>query len=116
MAILSVLSPAALSTAVLEDDATTLCSVPGVGRKTAARLLIDLKSQLDLPDLSGAGPVAGTGSVASARADIRAALGELGYSAEEIRAVLDGPALDGASEGAGVEELLRLALRALAAR
>ena len=52
LAIMAVLSPAALSTAVLEDDLDTLCSVPGVGRKTAARLLIELKSRLDLPDLS----------------------------------------------------------------
>ncbi len=52
LAILAILSPAALSTAVLEDDLDTLCTVPGVGRKTAARLLIELKSRLDLPDLS----------------------------------------------------------------
>ncbi len=52
LAIMSMLSPAALSTAVLEDDLDTLCTVPGVGRKTAARLLIELKSRLDLPDLS----------------------------------------------------------------
>ena len=52
LAIMAVLSPAALSTAVLEDDLDTLCTVPGVGRKTAARLLIELKSRLDLPDLS----------------------------------------------------------------
>ena len=61
LAIMAVLSPAALSTAVLEDDIETLCTVPGVGRKTAARLLIELKSRLDLPDLSlesgGAVPV-----------------------------------------------------------
>ena len=52
LGIMAVLSPAALSTAVLEDDLETLCTVPGVGRKTAARLLIELKSRLDLPDLS----------------------------------------------------------------
>ena len=52
LAIMAVLSPASLSTAVLEDDLETLCTVPGVGRKTAARLLIELKSRLDLPDLS----------------------------------------------------------------
>ena len=52
LAIMAVLSPASLSTAVLEDDLDTLCTVPGVGRKTAARLLIELKSRLDLPDLS----------------------------------------------------------------
>ena len=52
LAIVGSLSPAALSTAVLEDDVETLCTVPGVGRKTAARLLIELKSRLELPDLS----------------------------------------------------------------
>jgi Holliday junction resolvasome RuvABC DNA-binding subunit len=55
LAIMAALSPAALSTAVLEEDLDTLCTVPGVGRKTAARLLIELKSRLDLPDLSRGG-------------------------------------------------------------
>jgi holliday junction DNA helicase RuvA len=106
LSVLSALSPAALSTAVLEDDAETLCAVPGIGRKTAARLLIDLKSRLDLPDLSAAGVAAG-----SARAEARAALAELGYGPDEIRR-----ALEGRREDVGVEELLRLALRDLAAR
>jgi Holliday junction DNA helicase RuvA len=106
LAVLSALSPAALSTAVLEDDAETLCAVPGVGRKTAARLLIDLKSRLDLPELSGT--AAGGGS---ARVEARAALAELGYGPEEIRG-----ALEGRREDVGVEELLRLALRDLASR
>ena len=108
--VLAVLSPAALSTAVLEEDATTLCAVPGVGRKTAARLLIDLKSRLDLPDLSAAA----AGSPATGRsphAEARAALAELGYGPEEIRA-----AMDGLHEEMGVEDLLRLALRELAGR
>jgi Holliday junction DNA helicase RuvA len=110
LSVLSVLSPAALSTAVLEDDVETLCAVPGIGRKTAARLLIDLKSRLDLPDLSNSGAVAAD-AARSARSEARAALVELGYGPEEIRA-----ALDGLSESAGVEELLRLALRELAGR
>jgi Holliday junction DNA helicase RuvA len=109
LAIMSSLSPAALSTAVLEDDADTLCAVPGVGRKTAARLLIDLKSRLELPDLSAA-PFA-VGSSGSARAEARAALAELGYGPDEIRS-----ALDGVRDDLGVEELLRVALRELAVR
>ena len=110
LSVLSVLSPAALSTAVLEDDVAVLCAVPGIGRKTAARLVLDLKSRLDLPDLTttGAG-VADAGR--SSRSEARAALAELGYGPEEIRA-----ALEGQSERAGVEELLRLALRELAGR
>lgn len=110
LSVLSALSPAALSTAVLEDDVETLCAVPGIGRKTAARLLIDLKSRLDLPDLSASGAVAAD-AARSARSEARAALVELGYGPEEIRA-----ALEGLSESAGVEELLRLALRELAGR
>ena len=125
LAIMAALSPAALSTAVLEEDLDTLCTVPGVGRKTAARLLIELKSRLDLPDLSlsGAGAVAGgvagagglgaggAGSTRTSRAEARAALSELGYAPDEIRG-----ALDGLRDDVGVEEMLRLALRELASR
>ncbi|HLN15603.1 MAG TPA: Holliday junction branch migration protein RuvA [Acidimicrobiales bacterium] len=106
--VLSALSPATLSTAVLEEDLDTLCAVPGVGRKTAARLLIDLKSRLDLPDLSGAPSLGGE---AAPRTEVRAALAELGYGPEEIRA-----ALDGVRDDVPVGELLRLALRELASR
>jgi Holliday junction DNA helicase RuvA len=107
MAILSALSPAALSTAVIEDDVATLCLVPGVGKKTAARLLLELKARLDLPTLEGP-PSAGPGP-ASARAEARAALTELGYGPDEIAA-----ALEGADPEAGVEDLVRAALRDLA--
>jgi Holliday junction DNA helicase RuvA len=124
LAIMAALSPAALSTAVLEEDLDTLCTVPGVGRKTAARLLIELKSRLDLPDLSlggvgvgadgvgdAASGVAGAGSTRTSRAEARAALSELGYAPDEIRG-----ALDGLRDDVGVEEMLRLALRELASR
>jgi holliday junction DNA helicase RuvA len=119
LAVMASLSPATLSTAVLEDDLDTLCSVPGVGRKTAARLLIELKSRLDLPDLSldrvgvmvgGDGGEAVRGTRTS-RAEARAALSELGYAPDEIRG-----ALDGLRDDVGVEEMLRLALRELASR
>jgi holliday junction DNA helicase RuvA len=119
LAIMAALSPAALSTAVLEEDLETLCTVPGVGRKTAARLLIELKSRLDLPDLSlsGGGAAAGAGDdpglrdTRTSRAEARAALSELGYAADEIRG-----ALDGLRDDVGVEEMLRRALRDLASR
>jgi Holliday junction DNA helicase RuvA len=112
LAIMAVLSPASLSTAVLEDDLDTLCTVPGVGHKTAARLLIELKSRLDLPDLSMDLP-GSSGQVTSrtSRSEARAALSELGYAPEEIRG-----ALDGLRDDVGVEEMLRLALRELAGR
>jgi Holliday junction DNA helicase RuvA len=106
LAILSALSPAALSTAVLEDDLVTLCLVPGVGKKTAARLLLELKARLDLPSLDGGSPVPSSGG--SARGEARAALVELGYAPEEIAGALE--AVDG---DVPVEELVRGALREL---
>jgi holliday junction DNA helicase RuvA len=107
LAILSSMSPAALSTAVLEDDVDTLCLVPGVGKKTAARLLLELKARLDLPTLGGEGP--SSGGSTSPRGEARAALAELGYGPDEIRGVLD--AVD---DDASVEEMVRAALRELA--
>jgi len=95
LAILSVHAPMALRQVLLDDDISALCLVPGVGKKTAARLLVELKSRLDIPDLdlSAASVVTGAGrSVstvpASARADVREALASLGYEPDEILAVL----------------------------
>ena len=106
LAILSSLSPAALSTAVLEDDVDTLCLVPGVGKKTAARLLLELKARLDLPAFDPGTSL--PSSSGSAKGEARAALLELGYAPEEIAGALDG--VDG---GAPVEEMVRAALREL---
>jgi holliday junction DNA helicase RuvA len=107
LAILSSMSPAALSTAVLEDDVDTLCTVPGVGKKTAARLLLELKARLDLPSLDGVGTISAPGG--SPRAEARAALVELGYAPDEIRTALESVGEDGSAE-----EMVRTALRELA--
>ncbi len=106
LAILSALSPAALSTAVLEDDLDTLCLVPGVGKKTAARLLLELKARLDLPSLGGGSST--TTPTGTARGEARAALTELGYGPDEIAG-----ALESFDSDAPVEELVRSALREL---
>ena len=92
LAILSIHSPVALARILAEDDLGALCLVPGVGKKTAARLLLDLKSRLSIPDL-GAPPVggssAGPGSTGmGARADVREALAGLGYTDGEVREVM----------------------------
>jgi Holliday junction DNA helicase RuvA len=103
LAILSVHSPAALRRAVLDADLAALTLVPGVGKRTAQRLLIELTTRLGapLPD-----PVAeGT----NARAEVRAALEGLGYAGDEVRDVLGRLA-----DEAPVEVLLRDALKLLA--
>ena len=55
LAVLSALRPADLIRAVLDEDLGALCTVPGVGRKTAARLVLDLRSRLELPAFAGDG-------------------------------------------------------------
>jgi len=110
LAILSMLTPADLTRAVMEEDLGVLCEVPGIGRKTAARLVLDLRSRLELSALNGSEVPGGAGSPPNARAEVRAALVELGYGPDEIRRALDGMPAEGA-----VEDLLRQALRELAA-
>lgn len=102
LAILSTYAPAELRRVVAEGDAGSLTLVPGVGPKTAARLMIELRARLDRDDL--ADEVSGSG------AEARAALSALGYSDDEIRRVMP----DLPSEGE-VHELLRAALKLIAA-
>jgi Holliday junction DNA helicase RuvA len=109
LAILSVHSPIALRRCLAEDDLDALTLVPGVGKRTAQRLLVELKSRLEVPDLDLTA-VPGQPST-SARVEVREALTGLGYSNEEVRDVLNQLPEDGS-----VEELLREALRALAGR
>jgi Holliday junction DNA helicase RuvA len=110
LAVLCALRPADLVRAVLDEDLDTLCVVPGVGRKTAARLVLDLRTRLELPEFAGAGVPGGTpAGSAEPRGEVRAALVELGYGPDEIRRALHGIPDEGA-----VEEMLRQALRELA--
>ena len=106
LAMLSVHSPNALRRAVLEDDKAALTLVPGVGARTAARMLVELKSRLAVPDLDLTAPDAGP----SARGEVRAALANLGYGPDEVR-----DALGAIEEDGPVEGLLREALKLLAA-
>jgi Holliday junction DNA helicase RuvA len=108
LAILSVHPPAALRRAVADDDLDALCLVPGVGKRTAQKLMIELRTRLDVPDVDLR---ADGDAVPPARAEVRAALTELGYAADEIRAVVAELPADGA-----VEDLLRDALRQLAVK
>ena len=80
MAILAVHRPEALREVVASDDADSLCLVPGIGKKTAVRLLLELKSRLDLPLLD---PVPNV--VHTPRAEVRDALAALGYGPDEVR-------------------------------
>ncbi|HEX6393968.1 MAG TPA: Holliday junction branch migration protein RuvA [Acidimicrobiales bacterium] len=128
LALLSVHSPVALRRAVAHEDSDALMLVPGIGKKTAVRLLMELKSRFeadaDGPDLhvvtGGGNGSAGNGKgngngdqdapdPAAIRQEVRAALAGLGYAADEIR-----QALSRLPEGGSVEDCIRFALRDLA--
>jgi holliday junction DNA helicase RuvA len=109
LAILSVHPPNALRRALADDDLDALCLVPGVGKRTAQRLLVDLKARLAVPDLDLTSAV--PGGAPAARAEVRDALAGLGYGPDEVRDVLAQLPDDGA-----VESLLRDALRLLAVK
>ncbi len=105
LAILSVHSPAVLRRALVDDDLGALTLVPGVGSRTAQRLLVELKARLEVPDLEAVD----TDAAPPARAEVRSALSGLGYDPDEVRDALAQLEADGT-----VEELLRDALKLLA--
>ena len=114
LALLSIHSPSALRRAVVDDDLAALTLVPGVGKRTAQRLLVELKERLDLPEID----LADLDVAPTPRAEVRAALAGLGYGPDEVRAVL--AQLDDTATGDGkpapsVEELLRDALKLVGA-
>ena len=110
MAILGTHTPSALIDIVASADNASLCMVPGVGKKTAERLLIELKNRLNIPMLD---PIAvgGGSSAGSVLSDVREALYGLGYAPEEVR-----DALREISPSDDASTLLRDALQLLGAR
>ncbi len=108
MAVLGTHTPSALVDIVAANDAGALSLVPGIGKKTAERLLVDLRGSLSLPALDdGPGPAGGSSAVG----EVREALAGLGYGTEEIRDVLRELPGDVAAS-----DLLRDALQLLGAR
>ena len=96
---------------VADNDVAALTLVPGVGKQTAARLLLELKGRLDGQGLDGLVPIGnGTGAPTATQA-VAEALAGLGYTTEEIR-----DALRELSGGSDPSVLLRDALKVLAVR
>lgn len=106
MAILGVLPPDALGRALATGDLDALTAVPGVGKRTAQRLQLELAQRLDL---SGSGANDDKEEASVAMAEVREALSSLGYGPEEIR-----HATAALPSDEPVEVLLRLALNTMA--
>jgi Holliday junction DNA helicase RuvA len=116
-AVLAVLSPTAVRTAIATEDVTALTRVPGIGKKGAQRIVLELRDKVGaVADI----PAPARAPVASARAawheQVRAALTGLGYSAREAEdavaqvAEAEPDIADGQPD---VAVLLRSALRTL---
>jgi Holliday junction DNA helicase RuvA len=111
LAIVSVHGLDRLVEIVANDDIDALTLVPGVGRKTAMRLLVDLKSRFGELDGSLSSAVSLLGGTPSPASEVADALSQLGYGPDEIRT-----AVRALPPSGGLEELLRAALRELAPR
>jgi Holliday junction DNA helicase RuvA len=114
LALMATYSPDALGEIVATEDAAAMAKVPGVGKRTAARLLVDLQSKFAALSVGLGGEtdtevVAVDSDARSARSDVAAALAELGYSSDEVRSVMSRLPSEGETN-----ELLKTALKELA--
>lgn len=108
MAVLATHPPGTLMEIITSQDIGALTLVPGVGKKTAERLLIELKNRVLAFDVL---PGASRSTGSSVVSDVRQALSNLGYSDVEIRDALSGIDPNGSSS-----DMLRDALRVLGVR
>ena len=105
LGLLSTMSPDEAAVAIVSSNADALSAVPGIGKRTAARIVVDLQAKLQREWEAAA--IAAWG----AREDLAAALQALGYSAAEVQKAVS--ALGDVAE-LSLEEQVRLALQQLA--
>jgi holliday junction DNA helicase RuvA len=120
-AMLAVHRPDELRRAVATEDLATLTRVPGIGKKGAQRIVIELKDKLGAPVGAGTanggpGAVPGTGAAGSWRDQVHSALLGLGWPAKEADAAVEqvAPMVDDGLDAGDVPTLLKAALRTLA--
>ena len=106
MSVLSLYSPSALAAAVAKQDVKLISRAPGVGAKTAQRIILELSGKLAVGE-PGVAAHAQTKKRSPAMAEAQEALIVLGYSRAEAQSALS--AIEGA-ESKTTEELIRLAL------
>ena len=107
MSLLSTLAPEDLRSAVARGDTARLAKVPGIGKRTAERLALELKGKLDLKGLPTSGP-SGVGLQSAPDDELAGLLVSLGYSPSEAAAAVASMPADAPPD---LEDRLRLALR-----
>lgn len=111
LGLLATLTPDALRTAVISEDLATLTRVPGIGKKGAARLVLELKDRIGRPSAPAVGTIP---SATTWQASVIAGLTSLGWSTREAEraAAAVAPLAEG-QEAPDVAALLKAALRSL---
>lgn len=110
-AMLAVLSPDGVRTAIATDDVRTLTKVPGIGQKGAQRIILELKDRVGAPTGAG-GASRALAPAAPWRDQVVQGLVGLGYSAKDADKAVESVAVD-AGDRPDVGALLRAALRTL---
>ncbi|MEL7375123.1 MAG: Holliday junction branch migration protein RuvA, partial [Pseudomonadota bacterium] len=113
LAILSGISVEGFRQCVAFDDTAALIKVPGIGKKTAERVIYEMRDKLDAPAVATPAATMAAGGSAPATADGRAeafhALVALGYKDAEVRRLLK--AVEGTGDAESAEDYIRLAQR-----
>ncbi len=112
VSILSSSTPESLTAAIINNDEKLLCMAQGIGKKTAQRIILELKdkiAKLDLPSVVGEITTVASGSDRKTVNDAASALAVLGFSNIEIRQALN--SIDTA--GLSAEKIIKQALRVL---
>lgn len=113
LAMLAVLPPDTLRRAVSSGDVATLTKVPGIGKKGAERIVLELRDKIAAPPQGAGGATAPVPVSGDATRDpVREALVGLGWNAKQADSAIDA-AIAREGEGAGVPGLLKAALREL---
>lgn len=116
LAVLSTLTPEQARRSIALEDVTALCRVPGIGKKTAQRIVLELKEKVGALPAGSIAPIEVGGLSPAAPGDRTAetieALQALGYSRSEAAEAV-ARALKEAPEGAEVAVLVRLSLKQL---
>ena len=115
MGVLSAMTPDEFRFAVLAEDDKTICRAPGMGKKTAQKVILELKDKLDPAEVfASRGEAASVASAAPGAADPRndaaQALTALGYSAADAFRAVNAVEL---TDGMDTESLLKAALKVL---
>ena len=115
LSVLSGIEPAEFVRAVMHADAARLTSIPGIGRKTAERITLELRDRLPAIEPSLAAAASGPSTPASGlRDDVMSALVNLGYQRPAVEKAVDAAAkAAGGAEPPAFEDWLRQSLRHL---